>query len=160
MEEETKEKRSLTHAVIMLGTFLICAGVVVLYFLTYYPNYDRDRDSQIFWALLTFPTLCLCKIATLLMALFCVLGMGFNPEGMGYFIFAVFFMLLCNGPYLLLFWYALKPKYKWLMYLFIAWSIANATGFLYTKGYFKSRDDHPKTSTEARSDGQVRDWRR
>jgi hypothetical protein len=151
MEEETKDKRSFINAAVMLGTYLICASIPVFYFLGSYPNYDHDRESQITWTLLTFPTLCLGKISTLIMALFAVIGMGLTPSGIGYIIYACFYVILCYGPYILLFWHALKPKNKWLMYFFILWSIANAIGFLYETGYFrKSRADRPRDSLEVR----------
>jgi hypothetical protein len=80
-----------------------------------------------------------------------IIAMGAKWTGIGEFIFLLFLLAICYGPYLLFFWHALKPKNKWLMYLFILWSIANATGFLYTKGVFKkSRVDRPRDSLEVR----------
>jgi|GEM_PF-5175524 len=150
MTEETNDKRSLTRAAIMLGTYLICVGIVVRYFLVDFPNCDNDRDTQIIWALLTFPLLFLGKFVIIILAIAAILSMG-GVGKLGQLICFILYLSISYGPYLLLFWHALKPKNKWLMYLFIAWSIANTTAFLYTKGYFKtSRVEQPKTSTEVR----------
>ena len=151
MEEETKDKRSLTHAAIMLGTYLICASIPVFYFLGSYPNYDHDRGTQIIWALFTFPLFFLGKLVIIIMAIAAILSLGGVLGKLGELIYFILFLAICYGPYLLLFWHALKPKNKVLLYLFIAWSIANTTGFLYTKGYFrKSRADRPRDSLEVR----------
>ena len=151
MEEETKDKRSLTHAAIMLGTYLICVGIPIFYFLGSYPNYDHDRGTQIIWVLFTFPLFFLGKLVALITGFVALVAMGAKLNGLGGLIFLLIFVGLSYVPYLLLFWHALKPKNKVLLYLFIAWSIANTTGFLYTKGYFrKSRADRPRDSLEVR----------
>jgi len=151
MEEETKDKRSSFNAGVMLGTYLICAAIPVFYFLGSYPNYDHDRESRIIWTLLTFSLLFLGKLVIPIMGLIVIIAMFASLNVIVGLIFLVLLLGICYGPYLLLFWHALKPKNKWLMYLFILWSIANAAGFLYTKGFLKkSRVDRPRDSLEVR----------
>jgi hypothetical protein len=151
MTEETKEKRSLTHAAIMLGTYLICVSIPVNYYLVKYHACNNDSDFLILMALLTFPMIFLEQFVLYIMGMFALVAMdshGGNPFG---HLFLILFVCLCYGPYILLFWRALKVKNNGLMYLFIAWSIANAVGFLYTEGYFKTRRmEEPRNSTEVR----------
>jgi len=126
MTEETKEKRSLTHAAIMLGTYLICVSIPVNNCLVKYYACNNDSDFLILMALLTFPMIFLEQFVLYIMGMCALIAMdshGGNPMG---YLFLILFVCLCYGLYIRLFWRALKPKNKRLMYLFIAWSIASA----------------------------------
>ena len=128
MTVETKEKRSLTHAAIMLGTYLICVSIPVNNCLVKYHACNTDSDFLILMAVLTFPMIVLERFVLYIMGMFALIAMdshGGNPIG---YLFLILFVCLCYGPYILLFWRALKPKNKRLMYLFIVWSIASAIG--------------------------------
>jgi hypothetical protein len=87
--------------------------------------------------------------------------MGFELTGIGFYLYASVFVILCYASYIFFFSIATYFKNKWLVCLFILWSIVNTTGFLYTKGLFKkSSVDHSRHSSEMRDDGEVRDLRR